>query len=91
MAASTTLDRVRILATLIRSPEARDAGVDIEYFAVSRGVIIEDENITISAFRTNHTTRPCFGYIFQERPPSATSGHPWPSVWACRPAPCATA
>jgi ribonuclease Z len=65
---STTLDRVRVLATLIRSPEARDAGVDIEYFAASRGVLIEDEDITISAFRTNHTARPCFGYIFQERP-----------------------
>lgn len=65
---STTLDRVRVLATLIRSPEARDAGVDIEYFAVSRGVLIEDENITVTAFRTNHTARPCFGYIFQERP-----------------------
>jgi ribonuclease Z len=59
---------VRILATLIRSPEARDAGVDIEYFAVSRGVLIEDESIIISAFRTNHTARPCFGYVFQERP-----------------------
>lgn len=65
---STTLDRVRILATLIRSPEARDPGVDIEYFAVSRGVLIEDEEIIISAFRTNHTARPCFGYIFEEQP-----------------------
>jgi ribonuclease Z len=65
---STTLDRVRILATLIRSPEARDPGVDIEYFAVSRGVLIEDGELVISAFRTNHTARPCFGYIFEERP-----------------------
>jgi len=65
---STTLDRIRVLATLIRSPEARDPGVDIEYFAVSRGVLIEDESITITAFRTNHTARPCFGYIFEERP-----------------------
>jgi len=65
---STSLDRVRVLATLIRSPEARDPGVDIEYFAVSCGVLMEDENIMISAFRTNHTARPCFGYIFEERP-----------------------
>ena len=65
---STTLDRIRVLTTLIRSPEARDPGVDIEYFAVSRGVLIEDESITITAFRTNHTARPCFGYIFEERP-----------------------
>jgi ribonuclease Z len=42
--------------------------VDIEYFAVSRGVLIEDGELVISAFRTNHTARPCFGYIFEERP-----------------------
>lgn len=65
---STTLDRIRVLAGLIRSPEARDPGIDIEYFAVSRGVLVEDGYITISAFRTNHTARPCFGYIFEERP-----------------------
>ena len=52
---SSTIDRVRVLATLIRSPEAREPGVDIEYFAVSRGVLVEDETITISAFRSNHT------------------------------------
>lgn len=65
---STTVDRARMLATLIHSPETRDPGVDIEYFAVSRGVLIEDEEIIISAFRSNHTARPCFGYTFEERP-----------------------
>jgi ribonuclease Z len=65
---SSTVDRARVLATLIHSPEARDPGVDIEYFAVSRGVLIEDADISISAFRTNHTARPCFGYTFEERP-----------------------
>lgn len=65
---STTVDRVRVLASLIHSPEAHDPGVDIEYIAVSRGVLVEDADISISAFRTNHTARPCFGYAFEERP-----------------------
>ncbi|MBN1964681.1 MAG: MBL fold metallo-hydrolase [Anaerolineae bacterium] len=65
---STALDRVRVIATLTRSPEAREPGLDIEYFAVSRGVLMEDASLVISAFRTNHTARPCFGYIFEERP-----------------------
>ena len=65
---STTVDRARLLATLIHSAEAHDPGLDIEYFAVSRGVLMEDADISITAFRTNHTARPCFGYTFEERP-----------------------
>jgi len=63
---SSTLDRARTLATMIRSSE-QQAHVELNYVKVSTGTVFESERLVVTAFPTNHRERPCFGYIFQSK------------------------
>jgi len=64
---STTLDRVRTLATMIRSSERGKAHIQLDCIEVSPGIVFESDWLTVTAFLTNHRERPCFGYIFQSK------------------------
>lgn len=63
----TTLERARTLAAMIRSIEAGKAYVQLSYVEVSPGTALESEQLTVTAFRTNHRPWPCFGYAFQTK------------------------
>lgn len=64
---STTLDRARTLAAMIRSSEKSKAHVELSYVEVSPGIVFESARLTVTAFQTNHREWPCFGYIFQSK------------------------
>jgi len=64
---NTTLERTRTLAAMIRSSEDAKAHVALNYVEVSPGIVFESDQLTVSAFPTNHRERPCFGYVFQSK------------------------
>jgi len=42
--------------------------LEIEYYEVRPGVILEDEDFTLSAFPVTHRGPGCYGYLFAEKP-----------------------
>ncbi len=59
------LDRVRDLVKVVL--RGKEVEIDIDLIEVKPGVLIEEKNLTISAFSVVHRGSGCFGYIFQER------------------------
>jgi ribonuclease Z len=59
------IDRVRDLMKVVL--RGKEVDIDIEYVEVKPGVLIEEKNLTISAFPVIHRGSGCFGYVFQEK------------------------
>jgi len=59
------LDRVRDLVKVVL--RGKEVEIDIDLIEVKPGVLIQEKNLTISAFSVVHRGSGCFGYIFQER------------------------
>jgi len=59
------IERVRDLVKVVL--RGKEVEIDIELIEVKPGVLIEEKNLTISAFQVVHRGSGCFGYIFQER------------------------
>jgi ribonuclease Z len=60
------LDRVEKLMAVVFGSGRRS--LDIEYYDVSSGVLMEDHSFTLSAFPVVHRGPGCFGYAFEEKP-----------------------
>jgi ribonuclease Z len=59
------IERVRDLIKVVL--RGKEVEMEIEYIEVKPGVLIEEKNLTISAFPVIHRGSGCFGYIFQEK------------------------
>ncbi len=59
------LDRVRDLMKVVL--RGKEVDIDIAFIEVKPGVLIEEKNLTISAFSVLHRGSGCFGYVFEEK------------------------
>jgi ribonuclease Z len=59
------LDRVRDLMKVVL--RGKEVDIEIEFIEIQPGVLIEEKNLTISAFSVLHRGSGCFGYVFQEK------------------------
>ena len=59
------LDRVRDLMKVVL--RGKEVDIDIAFIEVKPGVLIEERNLTISAFSVLHRGTGCFGYVFEEK------------------------
>ena len=60
------LDRVQMLMDVVFGPDQRP--LEIEFYDVRPGVLMEDEFFYLSAFPVIHRGPDCFGYAFEEKP-----------------------
>jgi ribonuclease Z len=60
------LDRVERLMEVVFGPG--DHPLEIEFYDVRPGVLMEDETFMLSAFPVIHRGPGCFGYVFEEKP-----------------------
>ncbi len=59
------LDRVRDLMKVVL--RGKEVDIDIAFIEVKPGVLIDEKNLTISAFSVLHRGSGCFGYVFEEK------------------------
>ena len=59
------LDRVRDLMKVVL--RGKEVEIDLELIEIKPGVLVEEKNLTISAFPVIHRGSGCFGYVFQEK------------------------
>ncbi len=59
------LDRVRDLMKVVL--RGKEVDIEIEFIEIQPGVLLEEKNLTISAFSVLHRGSGCFGYVFQEK------------------------
>jgi ribonuclease Z len=59
------IDRVRDLMKVVL--RGKEVDIEIEFIEIQPGVLIEEKNLTVSAFPVLHRGSGCFGYVFQER------------------------
>jgi ribonuclease Z len=59
------IDRVRDLMKVVL--RGKEVDMEIEYVEVKPGVLVQEKNLTISAFPVIHRGSGCFGYVFQEK------------------------
>ncbi|MEW5720603.1 MAG: ribonuclease Z, partial [Chloroflexota bacterium] len=59
------IDRVRDLMRVVL--RGKEVEMEIDFIEVKPGALIEEKNLTISAFPVIHRGSGCFGYIFQEK------------------------
>jgi ribonuclease Z len=60
------LDRVEMLMDVVFGPTKRP--LEIEFYDVERGSLLEDDSFTLYAFPVIHRGPGCFGYVFAEKP-----------------------
>jgi ribonuclease Z len=60
------LDRVERLMDVVFGPNRRP--LEIEYYEVSTGMLMEDDSFILEAFPVNHRGPGCYGYSFVEKP-----------------------
>ena len=59
------LDRVERLMEVVFGP--RNRPLEIEFYDVKPGVLMEDDSFVLSAFPVNHRGPGCYGYTFEEK------------------------
>lgn len=59
------LDRVRDLMKVVL--RGKEVDIDIDFIEVKPGILVEEKNLTISAFPVLHRGTGCFGYTFEEK------------------------
>lgn len=59
------LDRVRDLMKVVL--RGNEVAIDLEYIELVPGLIIEEKNLTVSAFSVQHRGSGCFGFVFEEK------------------------
>ena len=59
------IDRVRDLMKVVL--RGKEVDIEIEFIEIQPGVLVEEKNLTVSAFSVLHRGSGCFGYVFQER------------------------
>ncbi len=65
---STTLERAQTLATMTRSSSGREAHLELDFCEISPGIILETNQLKVTAFSTSHREQhPSFGYIFESK------------------------
>jgi ribonuclease Z len=59
------LDRVERLMEVVFGP--RNRPLEIEFYDIEAGVLMEDDTFVLSAFPVLHRGPGCFGYVFEEK------------------------